>query len=190
VTILAPVYVDQGGTITGYAKGQWVLIDSSTAALWITQAACKLLLREVSGRQNSLDSRLAWDNWEWFLRGKQAEAAYAMHMGLHIESILDDQRGSPDFTHDGHYLDVKCASPWSRFVSVQLPRLDRMTNTGLHRWRVIGAKSQNSEGLVTLLGWRPATYLAVDYEIHQPEDGHSYPYIRIPFEDFLPFEEK
>ena len=190
VTIIDPIYVDQGHTIREYGKGQWVLLDTTPAARWVTQAACTLLLREVSGRSTSLDMRVAWDNWALFLRGKQAEAAYAMHMGLHIESIVDDQRGSPDFVHDGHYLDVKCAGLGKRHVSVQLPRLNRMTATGLHHWRIVGAKSQNHEGLVTLLGWRPATYLLADYEIRPPERANSYPYIAIPFEDFLPFEDR
>lgn len=187
MTIIAPTYLDTGATHTAYHRGQWKLMDVTAAHQFITHGAALIMARDSRPGRVNADSRLLWDNWRWNLLGKIGEAAFAMHYGMHLEQLVTDTGGA-DFVRANRYIDVKTTTGQT-FVNVQLPRLDRMAETGLHKWVIVAAKAAGLDGIVTLVGQRPATHLTADYDIRPPEPGHQYPYIAIPLDDFYPLDD-
>lgn len=188
VTILAPTRtLNQVGSILGWDT-QWTTYDLAPAHVWITRAAAQRMPGFL-GRPGALDSRFAWDNWRWMLAGAMGEAAYCLHYGLHLESILENA-GLSDFQHHGRYVDVKTSTGDTPWFTVKVNAIDRMADhVGLDKWVIVGAQANIPGARATLMGTRPATCLLDDYKVHSAEDGHQYDYIRIPFRDLTPLRE-
>lgn len=183
--ILAPTYVRQEVTTSWYAGT--VLLDVAAAERIIAKATfTKLaeLYRDPTRSSAFIDNVRPWMNFAQWWRGYSAEAAYAMHYGLHVDGMLDDRPGKPDFVRANRFVDVKATRTGSAsYISIREDVLER----DLAKWRFAGARVTDESHLVTLIGHVDGLELS-RFGVHAAADGHDKRYIRVPFDAFTPID--
>ena len=187
MTILAARYSPDPSPLnsTAYRGVQLNVVD---AMPWV-EAATSMRLHAQYGQPGRSDARLdrrsLIESCEQFVNGYKGEAAFAMHYGLPIEGMLNDNWTRPDFTFRNRWVDVKCTMTGrSDRISIRSDVLSR----DLAKWWFIGAKSTVGSTHVTLLGYLTGLQL-LDYPIDPPRDGHDKSYIRVPMDDLLAMPE-
>jgi hypothetical protein len=179
--IVRPVYVTEGHR---HLTLGYTVVNVRPAHDWITRAAAGAVAAQAA--RGTLDERMAWDNWLHHLRGKMGEAGWRMHLGQRLDELIGVMSNGQDLNHGGRYVDVKTAGFGKTSITIQIPRLRKMGD--LRRWSIYAAACPSADGLVTLIGKRPAQHLLDDYPVKDPAPGHQYQYIDIPFRDFVPVE--
>ena len=86
-------------------------------------------------------------------------------------SVIQDAKGSPDFPN----VDVKASKKSARNLSIRADALGRHPD-----WIVVGCQVQGY--LVEVAGWLPYS-VASFYPIEHGANGHSKPYVLVPYRD-------
>lgn len=148
----------------------------------ITKASLDLMQRFMRTR-DGVDNVHPSTEFENCLRGKIAEAAWAILLGHDVETtVLDDPRGTPDLTANGWKLDSKAGKPHARTINV---RAEYLTKPDLDRWQILAATVDVDDWTADLIGALPGARLH-EYEVRQPAHGHSTGYLAIPLHAFDP----
>ena len=161
-----------------------MIYDVSEYQHTITNAALEQVLRLQY--ENYTDNQHPSDKFANALMGKIGEAAWALHLGLSVDEILDDAQG-PDFTHmKGWDLDVKTAKHRSSCINVRAYTLDK---PNLDRLCILAATADPVSFRASLKGTITGPNLC-GLPVHNPALGHSKPYIRIAWDQLTPLRPK
>ena len=148
----------------------------------ITRGTLDLMQRFMRNR-DGVDNVHPSTEFENCLRGKIAEAAWAMLLGLDVEAtVLDDPRGTPDLMVNGWKLDSKAGRPHTRTITL---RANYLTKPDLDRWQILASTVNVDDWTADLIGALPGARLH-EYEVRQPARGHSTSFLAIPLEAFDP----
>ena len=188
MTVLPAVYTPPP-TVIGATPYRGVRLDVTAAMPWVEAAACRVMYRQYGDhrqRDRRYDARTLIESAEQWVTGYQGEAAFAMHYGLPIDTLLTDRMGKPDFEFRGRNVDVKTTKTHQADrIYVRADILGKDLST----WWIVAASSTVGSNDVALLGFLPARELT-KYPTKAAAEGHDKPYIVIPADDFLAMPEK